>query len=62
MKPKKKDTQIPQSNVPSDNLVDEAVNEENVSKHSNDPLLSGEDTLKHEELIWNMLRIKSFYK
>ncbi|GKB09313.1 ribonuclease H-like domain, reverse transcriptase, RNA-dependent DNA polymerase, partial [Tanacetum coccineum] len=27
-KPKKKDTQIPQSNVPSDNLVDEAVNEE----------------------------------
>ncbi|GJV71653.1 hypothetical protein Tco_1491648 [Tanacetum coccineum] len=50
-KPKKKDTQIPQSNVPSDNLADEAVNEENVSKHSNDPLLSGEDRLKLEELM-----------
>ncbi|GJU83640.1 putative ribonuclease H-like domain-containing protein [Tanacetum coccineum] len=50
-KPKKKDTQIPQSNVPSDNLVDEAVNEENVSKHSNDPLLSGEDRLKLEEVM-----------
>ncbi|GJS40274.1 hypothetical protein Tco_0565317 [Tanacetum coccineum] len=50
-KPKKKDTQIPQSSVPSDNLADEAVNEENVSKHSNDPLLSGEDRLKLEELM-----------
>ncbi|GJX01204.1 putative ribonuclease H-like domain-containing protein [Tanacetum coccineum] len=30
---------------------DEAVNEENVSKHSNDPLLSGEDRLKLEELM-----------
>ncbi|GKE01605.1 hypothetical protein Tco_1389588 [Tanacetum coccineum] len=51
MKPKKKDTHIPQFNVPSDNLADEAVNEENVSKHSNDPLLSGEDRLKLEELM-----------
>ncbi|GJW09302.1 hypothetical protein Tco_1575129 [Tanacetum coccineum] len=51
MKPKKKDTQIPQSNVPSDNLADEAANEENVSKHSNDPLLSGEDRLKLQELM-----------
>ncbi|GJR17437.1 hypothetical protein Tco_0965964 [Tanacetum coccineum] len=51
MKPKKKDTQIPQSSVPSDNLAKEAVNEENVSKHSNDPLLSGEDRLKLEELM-----------
>ncbi|GKB47198.1 hypothetical protein Tco_0897951 [Tanacetum coccineum] len=50
-KPKKKDTQIPQSNVPSDNLADEAVNEENVSKHSNDPLPSGEDRLKLQELM-----------
>ncbi|GJZ75799.1 putative ribonuclease H-like domain-containing protein [Tanacetum coccineum] len=50
-KPKKKDTQIPQSSVPSDNLADEAVNEENVSKHSNDPLLSSEDRLKLEELM-----------
>ncbi|GKA55740.1 putative ribonuclease H-like domain-containing protein [Tanacetum coccineum] len=30
---------------------DEAVNEENVSKHSNDPLLSGEDGLKLEKLM-----------
>ncbi|GJW10549.1 hypothetical protein Tco_1576376 [Tanacetum coccineum] len=37
--------------VPSDNLADEAVNVENVSKHSNDPLLSGEDRLKLEELM-----------
>ncbi|GJU80166.1 hypothetical protein Tco_1282531 [Tanacetum coccineum] len=50
-KPKKKDTQIPQSNVPSNNLADEAVNEENISKHSNDLLLSGEDKLKLEELM-----------
>ncbi|GKA99824.1 hypothetical protein Tco_0827818 [Tanacetum coccineum] len=50
-KPKKKDTQIPQSSVPSDNLADEVVNEENVSKHSNDLLLSGEDRLKLKELM-----------
>ncbi|GKB59935.1 hypothetical protein Tco_0916121 [Tanacetum coccineum] len=37
-----------QGEVPSDNLANEAVNEENVSKHSNDPLLSGEDRLKLE--------------
>ncbi|GKC16780.1 hypothetical protein Tco_1013562 [Tanacetum coccineum] len=48
---KMKDTQIPQSSVPSENLADEAVNEENVSKHSNDPLLSGEDRLKLDELM-----------
>ncbi|GKD01670.1 hypothetical protein Tco_1171944, partial [Tanacetum coccineum] len=29
----------------------EAVNEENVSRHSNDPLISGEDRLKLEELM-----------
>ncbi|GKD10774.1 hypothetical protein Tco_1190459, partial [Tanacetum coccineum] len=50
-KPKKKDTQIPQSNVPSNNLVDKAINEENVSKHSNNPFLSGEDRLKLKELM-----------
>ncbi|GKE61839.1 hypothetical protein Tco_1512206 [Tanacetum coccineum] len=49
--PKKKDTQIPQSSVPSDNLADETVNEENVSKHLNDPLLSGEDRPKLKELM-----------
>ncbi|GJS35758.1 hypothetical protein Tco_0534140 [Tanacetum coccineum] len=50
-KPKKKDTQIPQSSVPSDNIAEEAINEENLPTHSNDPLLSGEDRLKLEELI-----------
>ncbi|GKC20387.1 putative ribonuclease H-like domain-containing protein [Tanacetum coccineum] len=49
--PRRKDNRIPQSSVPSDNLADEAVNEENVSKHSNDPLLNGEDRLKLEELM-----------
>ncbi|GJV89276.1 retrovirus-related pol polyprotein from transposon TNT 1-94 [Tanacetum coccineum] len=86
---KRKDTQVPQSNVPSDNVVDEAsmrrwmtvcspgtssgsgpkcqetiedtiaqTRFENVSKHSNDPLLargnilrSGEDRLKLKELM-----------
>ncbi|GJT19870.1 retrovirus-related pol polyprotein from transposon TNT 1-94 [Tanacetum coccineum] len=38
-KPKKRDTQISQFSVPIDNLADEAINEENVSKHSNDLLL-----------------------
>ncbi|GJX34314.1 hypothetical protein Tco_0245871 [Tanacetum coccineum] len=47
----KKDTQIPQSSVPSDNVAEEAVNEENVPTHFNDPLLSGEDSLKLEELM-----------
>ncbi|GKD84268.1 hypothetical protein Tco_1351107, partial [Tanacetum coccineum] len=50
-KPKKKDTQIPQFNVPSDNLVVEAVNEKNVSKHSNVKLFSSEDRLKLKELM-----------
>ncbi|GJY28361.1 hypothetical protein Tco_0404128 [Tanacetum coccineum] len=48
---KEKDTEIPQYSIPSDNLADEAVNEENVSKHSNDPLLSSEDRLKLKELM-----------
>ncbi|GJZ38569.1 hypothetical protein Tco_0585132 [Tanacetum coccineum] len=42
-KPKRKDTEIP--------IADEAANEENVHTHSNDPLLSGEDRLKLEELM-----------
>ncbi|GKC81079.1 hypothetical protein Tco_1136796, partial [Tanacetum coccineum] len=48
---KKKDTQIPQSSVPSDNVVEEAINEENVPTHSNDQLVSGEDRLKLEKLM-----------
>ncbi|GJZ35838.1 ribonuclease H-like domain-containing protein [Tanacetum coccineum] len=34
-----------------DNLANKDVNEENVSEHSNDPLLSSKDRLKLEELI-----------
>ncbi|GJW88957.1 hypothetical protein Tco_0164297 [Tanacetum coccineum] len=51
MNPKKKDTEIPQSSVPSDSVADEAVNEENVSKHSNDLLLSSEDSTQLQELM-----------
>ncbi|GKC34920.1 hypothetical protein Tco_1047304 [Tanacetum coccineum] len=47
-KPKKKDTQ---PSGPTTHVADEANNEENVSKHSNDPLLSGEDSLKLKELM-----------
>ncbi|GJX03743.1 hypothetical protein Tco_0189659 [Tanacetum coccineum] len=38
-KPKRKDTEVPQPSGPTTNIADEAINEENVSKHSNDPLL-----------------------
>ncbi|GKE56313.1 hypothetical protein Tco_1495498, partial [Tanacetum coccineum] len=50
-KPKKKDTEVPQPSGPITNLAEEAVNEENVSQHSNDPLLSGEDSIKLNELM-----------
>ncbi|GJT07274.1 putative ribonuclease H-like domain-containing protein [Tanacetum coccineum] len=50
-KPKRKDTEIPQSSGPTKPIANEAVNEENVPTHSNDPLLSGEDRLKLEELM-----------
>ncbi|GJT05277.1 putative ribonuclease H-like domain-containing protein [Tanacetum coccineum] len=50
-KPKKKDTEVPQPSGPTTNVADEVANEENVSKHSNDPLLSDEDSLKLEELM-----------
>ncbi|GJU69251.1 putative ribonuclease H-like domain-containing protein [Tanacetum coccineum] len=36
---------------PSDNVAEEALNEENVPTHSNDPLLSCEDCLKLKELM-----------
>ncbi|GJT75551.1 putative ribonuclease H-like domain-containing protein [Tanacetum coccineum] len=42
----RKDTEVPQ---PSDSTVD--VADENVPTHSNDPLLSGEDRLKPNELM-----------
>ncbi|GJX93596.1 hypothetical protein Tco_0348182 [Tanacetum coccineum] len=46
--PKKKDTQ---PSGPTTNVADKADNEENVYKHSNDPLFSGKDSLKLEELM-----------
>ncbi|GJU85503.1 hypothetical protein Tco_1293049 [Tanacetum coccineum] len=50
-KPKRKNTEVPQPSGPATNVADEVVNKENVSKHSNDQLLSGEDSLKLEELM-----------
>ncbi|GJV66044.1 hypothetical protein Tco_1476872 [Tanacetum coccineum] len=50
-KPKRKDTKIPQSSGPAKPIVDKATNEENVPTYSNDPLLSGKDSLKLNELI-----------
>ncbi|GKB81213.1 hypothetical protein Tco_0948108 [Tanacetum coccineum] len=47
----RKSTEISQSSVPSDNVAEEAANEENVPIHSNDPLFSGEDRLKLNELM-----------
>ncbi|GKA36589.1 hypothetical protein Tco_0723154 [Tanacetum coccineum] len=54
----RKDTEIPQSNGPTEPIVDEAANEENVPTQSNDPPLSrvntlgsGEDKLKLKELM-----------
>ncbi|GJT83893.1 hypothetical protein Tco_1058235 [Tanacetum coccineum] len=39
-KPKRKDTKIPQSSGPSEPIADEAINEEYIPTHSNDPLLN----------------------
>ncbi|GJT56838.1 hypothetical protein Tco_0991892 [Tanacetum coccineum] len=39
-KPNRKDTKVPQPSGPTTNVADEVDNEENVSKHSNGPLLS----------------------
>ncbi|GKC11704.1 putative ribonuclease H-like domain-containing protein [Tanacetum coccineum] len=50
-KPKRKDTEISQSSGPTEPIADEAVNEEYVPTHSNDPLLSGEDSLKLNDLM-----------
>ncbi|GJX14183.1 putative ribonuclease H-like domain-containing protein [Tanacetum coccineum] len=50
-KPKRKDTKIPQSSGPTEPIEDEAANEENVLTHYNDILLSGEDSLKLNDLM-----------
>ncbi|GJX15220.1 hypothetical protein Tco_0206978 [Tanacetum coccineum] len=46
-KPKRKDTEVPQPSGP----INEAINEEHVSKHSHVPLLSGEDSIQLKELM-----------
>ncbi|GJR47967.1 hypothetical protein Tco_1316070 [Tanacetum coccineum] len=50
-KPKRKDTKISQSSGPTEPIADEAANTENVPTHSNDPRLSGEDSLKRNDLM-----------
>ncbi|GJY57885.1 putative ribonuclease H-like domain-containing protein, partial [Tanacetum coccineum] len=47
----RKDTKVTQSNGSTKPTTDEAINEEHVSVHCNDPLLSGEDRLKLNELM-----------
>nr|GEW37413.1 putative reverse transcriptase domain-containing protein [Tanacetum cinerariifolium] len=50
-KPRRQDTEETQPSGPITNVEDEAFNEENVSKHSNDPLHSGENKIQLKELI-----------
>nr|GEW53863.1 hypothetical protein [Tanacetum cinerariifolium] len=52
------DTELPQTSVATETVVDEALNKENVPPQSNDPpllrvntLISGEDNLKFKELM-----------
>ncbi|GKE25015.1 hypothetical protein Tco_1436527, partial [Tanacetum coccineum] len=50
-KPRRKDTEVPQPSDPTTIVADEVVNEENVSPHSNDLLLSGEDIIQLKEFM-----------
>ncbi|GKC19270.1 hypothetical protein Tco_1021420, partial [Tanacetum coccineum] len=47
----RQDTKVPQPRGSIEPITDEATNEEHVPIHSNDPLLSGEDRLKLNELM-----------
>ncbi|GJV63802.1 hypothetical protein Tco_1474630 [Tanacetum coccineum] len=47
----RKDTKVPQPSGSTEPITDEAANEDHVPVHSNDPLLSGEDRLKLNELM-----------
>ncbi|GJR18711.1 putative ribonuclease H-like domain-containing protein [Tanacetum coccineum] len=47
----RKDTEVSQPSDPTEPMADETKNVESVPKHSNDPLLSGEDRLKLNELM-----------
>ncbi|GKE24443.1 hypothetical protein Tco_1435955 [Tanacetum coccineum] len=50
-KSKKKNTEVSQPSDSTEPIADEAPNDENVTTHSNDPLLSGEERLKLNELM-----------
>ncbi|GKC31112.1 hypothetical protein Tco_1038406, partial [Tanacetum coccineum] len=45
------DTEVPQPSGSTTNVVEEDVNVEHVPTHSNDPLLSGEDSMQLKELM-----------
>ncbi|GJV17156.1 hypothetical protein Tco_1362479 [Tanacetum coccineum] len=47
----RKNTKVSQPSGSTEPITNEAVNEEHVSIHSNDPLLSGEDRLKLNEIM-----------
>ncbi|GKB10015.1 hypothetical protein Tco_0843938 [Tanacetum coccineum] len=47
----RKDTKVSQPSGPTEPMADETENVESVPTHSNDPLLSGEDSLKLNELM-----------
>ncbi|GJX59317.1 uncharacterized mitochondrial protein-like protein [Tanacetum coccineum] len=66
-KPKRKDTKAPQPSGPTTNVADEAFTEENVTKHSNDPLLSVIDlettkTTQGSEIASLKIRVKKLEK
>ncbi|GKC98893.1 hypothetical protein Tco_1169168 [Tanacetum coccineum] len=50
-KSKKQNTEVSQPSDSTEPVADEAPNDENVTTHSNDPLLSSEDRLKLNELM-----------
>ncbi|GJX83030.1 hypothetical protein Tco_0332511 [Tanacetum coccineum] len=47
----RKDTKVPQPSGSTEPITNEAVNEEHVPVHSNDPLLNGKDRLKLNKLM-----------
>ncbi|GKB21582.1 hypothetical protein Tco_0855505 [Tanacetum coccineum] len=47
----RKDTEVSQASGPTEPMADETINVESVPTHSNDPLLSGEERLKLNELM-----------
>nr|GEU30531.1 reverse transcriptase domain-containing protein [Tanacetum cinerariifolium] len=50
-KQRRHDTKETHRSGPGDNVKDKAFNAKNVSQHSNDPLLSGEDSIQLKELM-----------